>query len=569
MAPWDFLTKRPIQVVQEYVAPSFKVHGVREAKGVIETTISFRPELGEEHPFDFKKMEDYYLNISLITGAINKTVDLVVGSNYFIKTENQNLKTFLEEFMLTHNFEILMRNIVKDCLVYGNAFIEISRNGLGVSQLIPRNPKYMYVMRDEEGNIKGYVQRVKEMKGKLGSKKDLIPFNENDIAHFKLSVIGDSAYGTSIIKPLENVIHKKLNLENDMTVLMNRKANSPIILSVGNEENKPQDSDLTSLATDLEVMTPMTEWVLPFTITASTVQFGDIGVKFNIPLAHIENQMIYGLEVPAVLLGLGSIPEGLATAQLDVFEKRIESIRLNIEKVLEDKILKVHAELSGFKDSFDFEWEPRNDDDKWTEVQNIQNLLTVGRLSPELATALQKKISDILDLGILTFSENPQQMPFLAQSYNGYSLTNSIGEFVGFNYKKLLTPILAFVASYDFSEIESLTDSQKEQLRLQMRQALENNETIPELSQRIQSKIGLSPADADRIARTETVRVINRGFLNSYKERNVREVEWIAVVDSRTDDICSQLDGQVYDINNVPEIPQHVNCRCRLKPVIS
>ena len=50
-----------------------------------------------------------------------------------------------------------------------------------------------------------------------------------------------------------------------------------------------------------------------------------------------------------------------------------------------------------------------------------------------------------------------------------------------------------------------------------------------------------------------------------YKAVGVKEVEWVAEHDHRTCGVCSELDGQVFKLNDVPE-KQHYNCRCYLVP---
>ena len=51
-----------------------------------------------------------------------------------------------------------------------------------------------------------------------------------------------------------------------------------------------------------------------------------------------------------------------------------------------------------------------------------------------------------------------------------------------------------------------------------------------------------------------------------YKDVGVEKVQWVAEHDHRTCGVCSELDGEVFDLKDAPD-KQHPNCRCYLIPV--
>ena len=51
-----------------------------------------------------------------------------------------------------------------------------------------------------------------------------------------------------------------------------------------------------------------------------------------------------------------------------------------------------------------------------------------------------------------------------------------------------------------------------------------------------------------------------------YKAIGVEKVKWNAEIDHKTCGVCSELDGEVFDLNNAPQ-KQHYHCRCWLTPV--
>ena len=52
----------------------------------------------------------------------------------------------------------------------------------------------------------------------------------------------------------------------------------------------------------------------------------------------------------------------------------------------------------------------------------------------------------------------------------------------------------------------------------------------------------------------------------AYKDLGVEKVQWVAEHDHKTCGVCSELDGNVFELKDAPN-KQHINCRCYLIPV--
>jgi SPP1 gp7 family putative phage head morphogenesis protein len=52
----------------------------------------------------------------------------------------------------------------------------------------------------------------------------------------------------------------------------------------------------------------------------------------------------------------------------------------------------------------------------------------------------------------------------------------------------------------------------------------------------------------------------------TYRAFGVKKVMWIAEKDDKTCSVCSELDGEIFDLDKAPD-KQHINCRCYLIPV--
>lgn len=92
------------------------------------------------------------------------------------------------------------------------------------------------------------------------------------------------------------------------------------------------------------------------------------------------------------------------------------------------------------------------------------------------------------------------------------------------------------------------------------------------MADNIMNRCGVGAFEARRLVRTETTCVANMAELYGYKELDIDEYEFSACLDSRTSDLCRELDGKVFKRNsaqagvNLP--PMHPFCRSTTLPVL-
>ncbi len=60
---------------------------------------------------------------------------------------------------------------------------------------------------------------------------------------------------------------------------------------------------------------------------------------------------------------------------------------------------------------------------------------------------------------------------------------------------------------------------------------------------------------------------VDEGRMEAFKDAGVKKVRWVAEKDEKTCADCKELDGQIFEIDAVPQIPLHRHCRCYLVPV--
>lgn len=175
----------------------------------------------------------------------------------------------------------------------------------------------------------------------------------------------------------------------------------------------------------------------------------------------------------------------------------------------------------------------------------------------------------------------------------------NVVEFPGFNYNEYLAKVISATKRDKFEQLLAKTardvelglfpQSEIDKLREILKNGFINNKTINEIEKDIAQNISikdrfridnegnkvLAIEASNRpinIARTETVRLSNKGLVEEFKSNQITKVQFLAALSDRTCPICSSLNGRIFEINQLNEganqPPIHSMCRCSLVPVI-
>ena len=96
--------------------------------------------------------------------------------------------------------------------------------------------------------------------------------------------------------------------------------------------------------------------------------------------------------------------------------------------------------------------------------------------------------------------------------------------------------------------------------------------SIQKMSRQLMDKLEVLYYEAERLVRTETNYIQNQAHMQGYKDAGLKRYRIDAHLDSRTSDICRELDGKVFNMEdavvgvNFP--PLHPSCRTRITPVV-
>ena len=600
MGVLDFLTGRKIEPSQAhlYELLSTEVENpiknllLEQIRGIAEPkTFSSVQEktIGLPHPENYK-INEALLQVPLIAGMIDKTVDFTVGMKYYFKSENDDLVDLCNDMSRKFNFDVFLRSIVGSILTYGNQYNEINMDETEIIGLKSWNPNSMYAKVDDHNDIIGYSQYY-------GQGKQIIPFEPKDIMHFKYNVGCDGIYGISMLRRLITSAQDKLSLEKDMAFLMKRKANSPLHVQVGRSDLKLSaiPSAITTMAEKLKILRTKNEFVTSDLVNMKVIDFGNIGDKFKSVFDHTDMQLVFGGQVPLVLLGAGNIPEGLAQAQMDAFKLRIQSIQLSISTTMENTLLRILRELNGYEnDTVDMMWgNPEGEDknqkiDTYTKILNASIIIsnrTRNDVENELRTIIGlEPIDQEAEYQEPEVPEPPKEnirKKIIEMSAGKFSFgpenTDIIEQYIGYDYSPFIKEILKFIRKHKYEDVTTIAKNKIYLLKNALRQGFIRRNSISTIRNQIMPLIKDAEENvryvAERIARTEIIRASNEGALDSYEESDMVDiVEFLATGDERTCDICSALDGKQFkleDSHGVIPGKTHVSCRCTFVPQLN
>lgn len=364
---------------------------------VIKHDVKFPRELGEEHPFDFAIPEGLYKKFGMVKAIVEKYIDYIVGPGFYVTSEDEKAKTIIEQFMQDTNFDTLLRSWLKEALTKGTGFLELGGPKTSPPQGMKiLSAKYMYIQRDDEGKVLQYNQYFGRLKDFAQS--EVTPFKLHQIAALPLNTVGDEVYGQGIVYSAVDIINSLLGNRKEMQTLLKRKANAPLHVKMGNVEKDmmPTPEDVAAFGEKLEFLNNKHEWATDALVEMKVLDFGEISEKFSFVIEHDLDMLFFTFQVPEVLMGR-KVNLATAPVQMDAFERRIQSIQAEVEKVIEREIFSRVLLANGLDTHVEFEWGQRSNTQKMERLDKVTNLLKLPTLSLTFSRMLEEEAAQLLD----------------------------------------------------------------------------------------------------------------------------------------------------------------------------
>ncbi len=386
-------------------------HLQEKFKGMVhDKEVKIPVRLGAEHPFDFTSAEKVLTHVGIISGAINKIKESIVG-DFSVTSDNENINAILDDFIKNTNFTSVLREWIKEGLTKGNGFMEIDLNEQRVQVL---NANNMYVKRNKNGKIMRYNQFLGKTITSSFKKEEVKEFKPRQIAHLKLNKIANGAYGIGLLYPNERTIENLILNTQDKAKIISRKAGAPIHVKVGQPGEVVDSGAIQAFSNDLKFMNNQTEWVTDPNIEMSLIDFNGVGDNIQKAIDGDVEMLAFGMEIPMVLFGKANIPEGIAKVQEKADLRKIASIREEIEMIIVNTVFKPlllaqsgkTEKVKGFKPQpseglagdINFTWNLPGEEEKNARLEKLNMLLQNFAIDESMRRAIQIEIAKILDL---------------------------------------------------------------------------------------------------------------------------------------------------------------------------
>lgn len=392
--------------------PSFLPNKKAQAKSTVEEALKgtvntkkdrFDKKLGIPHPFDFKTTEDLYKKNGLVAGNTDRVVEWVWGPGLTVKSPDKKAEQIIVDWMRDTDFQFHGRRWLREALVKGSGFLELANNeGGSIDEIKTLSANNMFIKMNDKGKITGFNQARET---NIGSKEKPIPFKPEQIALYTHSQIGDNPYGLGLIFPNFRKLNQLLQADSDMHTILRRKANSPLVATLGNKDNPehmPAQGTIDAFGDNMTFLNATTEFAVSDLVKFSVIDFGSVGDKFELPLMHDIQALLAGFQMPEVLSGRGNIPEGLAKVQLETFNRHIGSIQEDLEKVIEEKIFRRVLRANGIQSPVEVIWGLPGKADVEEEIKRIIELLKNPLLETGLRISLEDRLATLMNLEVKT-----------------------------------------------------------------------------------------------------------------------------------------------------------------------
>lgn len=250
----------------------------------------------------------------------------------------------------------------------------------------------------------------------------------------------------------------------------------------------------------------------------------------------------------------------------------------NAVKLSEAKRILNNNELKEFKTTLKQYEKMIQNDTEGVLKQKILNISIKHRLTR--LQALQAKIDIILSTleNDITTEINDNFFDVLENSYykNIYEIEKYLNIHTDFAFIDLKA--IDRILTYNWSGV-SYSDRiwrNQSDLKQKLKDALNKNfiqgTNIAKVSVELSKILDSNYKNCVRLVRTEVNYIENKTSIESYKEKDIKQYIFVAVLDLRTSDLCSNMDGEIINIEdlvvgvNCP--PLHPYCRSTVIPYI-
>ena len=277
---------------------------------------------------------DIYSQSEVPFAAVTVLTYNIVG-DWKIRCNNADVQAKIEKFCYNTDFNTVLIDVVRDCLVFGDSFVEkVYNKAHDLVELRVRDPRTFQKQVDDKGDVVKYLQVVSTTDGDY--EVDLKP---EEVVHYQLFSRPDSPYGLALLDPSKDTILRKTLADEGISAAIDRHGYPKfhIILKTppGFDTELPTSSEIDSISADFRNINSKNEIVTTELIEIKALDakgVENVEEYFN----YFQSSLTCGLLVPQEVLGLGSgSTEATARVRRLMFEKMVRNFERKIGRTSE------------------------------------------------------------------------------------------------------------------------------------------------------------------------------------------------------------------------------------------
>jgi SPP1 gp7 family putative phage head morphogenesis protein len=569
---------------------------------------------------------------SLVRAALNQVAKFITGNEIKVVSEDERTAEFLQKYLDDRGFEYQQLDCILKTLITGNGYMEIDyslETGLPDRFYSIADPSRIYINFDKYGNPKSdqeaYLQRVDpiynepdarwyELSYHIGYsyhkiRIKAIPVPWMKLVHFKLNQSINGVYGRSDLASIINDTEMLEEMERALAMIAKYRAVPKKIISFGDKDFPTNAEEIDSLAAYLENLAMEENAIVNKPYKMEDLSFSGKEINLDYALRHTKRKIIAGI-APEFLVGLTEdVNRATAKEQLVAFIMSVMSDRKVFTSQIERFILKPVIEKYGLAKDAHIEFGKLDFEDVGSKANRISqmwttNQITLNEARKELDMSeveggniyygqWQAKLAQQTQVGQPTDTvkaptkkpiyQTPSiKTPTMSPIYSNYSTLRE--ELGGFEYSPAANYISDFIRKTEFSDLKkTYSDDEVDAIKIVLNEGIMRGKPTLSISDDVMKAVNetrkakgfpdttfITKEEALRIARTETMRVLNGGTLNRYSDMGVDKVKWNSVPeDGRRCAECDKMNGKIFTVGEaIKKIPLHPNCRCVWMPVI-
>lgn len=323
---------------------------------------------------NWKLYKDVYEKTGIVKNCVDNTADFALQSGYELEGPESGRKK-IEKFAKIVNFDLILHNILKQMQIYGNCFIEISRDTVFDEdkwnlKILPPDQMRVVVFKGEgkDGQIKGYRQIPL-----MGNRP--IEFTPEEVVHFKWNTATSMFYGISDLKAICGTLTSYLNFQEDIGEIIHRYAAPIVHWKLGTEEQAATAGEITEFISLLNDRDTGQDMVTSSNVEATPIVNNLKMVQPDGMIKLLENQLMGGLRVPDFFIRGGETSnKATAETQMQAFDRKVKAIRQAVSTMVEDYIFKKIAPTSDVTIS----WNELSVESEHTKAEEFMWLVQAG-----------------------------------------------------------------------------------------------------------------------------------------------------------------------------------------------